>query len=187
MGRFARFAQISVFQGGTGVPSAPDAQKPAISSLDRLAPCDGHDRVPGVLPMGKGVPPQIQESSGIDGTGTPDTPATGWGADDWQCFYDERAAIAEYDGGLSRPEAEARAWKAAVIHWCNTVPPEPAASGLCLHCGKPLHQDAFPVLRPGGGHVCLHQTCIHPFNDRRTQQAQTALRALGVPSTRKPP
>jgi hypothetical protein len=32
-----------------------------------------------------------------------------WSLQDWQTFYDERAAIAEHDGGLSRAEAEAQA------------------------------------------------------------------------------
>jgi hypothetical protein len=27
----------------------------------------------------------------------------GWTAEDWQAFFDERAGIAEFDGGLSRP------------------------------------------------------------------------------------
>jgi hypothetical protein len=30
-------------------------------------------------------------------------------ADDWQAFFDERAGITEFDGGLSRAEAEAQA------------------------------------------------------------------------------
>lgn len=29
-----------------------------------------------------------------------------WDAEDWDHFFNERAAIAEYDGGLSRPDAE---------------------------------------------------------------------------------
>lgn len=32
-----------------------------------------------------------------------------WDQDDWAALYDERAGIMEFDGGLSRPEAEARA------------------------------------------------------------------------------
>ena len=29
-----------------------------------------------------------------------------WSAEDWRAFYDERAAICEFDGGLTRGEAE---------------------------------------------------------------------------------
>ena len=32
----------------------------------------------------------------------------GWSAEDWQVFFDERAGIAEFDGGLPRAEAEAQ-------------------------------------------------------------------------------
>lgn len=32
-----------------------------------------------------------------------------WGEEDWTAFYDERAGIMEFDGGLARAEAEAGA------------------------------------------------------------------------------
>lgn len=32
-----------------------------------------------------------------------------WGEEDWKALYDERAGIVEFDGGLTRAEAEARA------------------------------------------------------------------------------
>ena len=32
-----------------------------------------------------------------------------WGEEEWAAFYDERAGIMEFDGGLTRAEAEARA------------------------------------------------------------------------------
>jgi hypothetical protein len=34
----------------------------------------------------------------------------GWSPDDWWSFYEERAAIAEQDGGMSRDKAEAQAY-----------------------------------------------------------------------------
>jgi hypothetical protein len=36
-------------------------------------------------------------------------PEVDWSIEEWQGYYNERAAIAEYDGGLFRAEAEARA------------------------------------------------------------------------------
>src|SRR4051794_26223168 len=33
-----------------------------------------------------------------------------WSAEDWRAFFDERAGIAEFDGRLSRAEAEASAF-----------------------------------------------------------------------------
>src|SRR5262245_44216049 len=41
-------------------------------------------------------------------------PIQAWDPVDWRAFFDERAGIAEYDGGLSRAEAEARAFDCCV-------------------------------------------------------------------------
>ena len=38
----------------------------------------------------------------------------GWSAEDWQLFFDERSGIAEFDGGLSRVEAEAQAFACCI-------------------------------------------------------------------------
>src|SRR5262245_38893572 len=43
----------------------------------------------------------------------------GWSAEDWQAFFDERAAIAEFDGGSPRPQAEALAFSECVTEWLN--------------------------------------------------------------------
>lgn len=44
-----------------------------------------------------------------------------WDAEDWLAFYEERAAIAEFDGGLSRADAEALAYKACVQEWQEEI------------------------------------------------------------------
>ena len=46
----------------------------------------------------------------------------GWSAEDWQVFFDERAGIAEFDGGLPRPEAEVQAFACCVSEWLNRNP-----------------------------------------------------------------
>ena len=38
----------------------------------------------------------------------------GWSAEDWHVYFDKRAGIAEFDGGLPRPEAEAQAFACCV-------------------------------------------------------------------------
>src|SRR5258706_6821682 len=43
----------------------------------------------------------------------------GWSAEDWQVFFDERAAIAEFDGRLSRAQAEVRAFACCITEWLN--------------------------------------------------------------------
>jgi hypothetical protein len=43
--------------------------------------------------------------------GAGDTAAVSrWPAEDWIAYYNERAGIAEFDGGMSRDEAERAAW-----------------------------------------------------------------------------
>jgi hypothetical protein len=46
----------------------------------------------------------------------------GWSGDDWRLFFEERAAIAEFDGGLPRSEAEAQAFEWCVVEWVNRGP-----------------------------------------------------------------
>jgi hypothetical protein len=62
----------------------------------------------------------------------------GWSAADWHAFFDERA-IAEFDDGLSRSEAEDHAFTCSVSEWLNrnpiTSPP-----GRCLACGDREHR-----------------------------------------------
>lgn len=43
----------------------------------------------------------------------------GWSAEDWQVFFDERAGIAEFDGGLPRCQAEVSAFKFCIAEWLN--------------------------------------------------------------------
>jgi len=38
-------------------------------------------------------------------------PAKGWDAMDWKAYYEERAAIRQYDGELPRLQAEELAWR----------------------------------------------------------------------------
>jgi hypothetical protein len=45
-----------------------------------------------------------------------------WSAEDWQAFFDERAGIVEFDGGLPRAEAEVQALDCCVVQWLNRSP-----------------------------------------------------------------
>jgi hypothetical protein len=109
----------------------------------------------------------------------------GWDAEDWQTYFDERAAIAEFDGGLPRPEAEARAYECCIVHWLSIVPPIVADDRECSVCSRPLGGQAVPVLRAGGGHVWLHHGCIERFNVQRQGEAHRALAEMGIHVTEK--
>ncbi len=107
--------------------------------------------------------------------------APGWDAADWRTYYDERTGIAEFDGGLPRAEAEARAYECCVAHWMNlhAPPPTDPAHG-CASCGGPLpDNDALPFLTRGG-HVWLHSRCHAPWIARLRAEAVTALAGLGL-------
>ena len=71
----------------------------------------------------------------------------GWSAEDWQVFFEERAGIVEFDGGLPRAEAEAQAFACCVVEWLNRNP-ERSPAGRCLGCGDREH--AHDPLLPYG-------------------------------------
>ena len=105
----------------------------------------------------------------------------GWSGEDWLAFFEERAGIAEFDGGLPRAEAEARAFACCVAEWLNRnfvgSPP-----GRCLACGG--SGDAHDVLRPHGieptGHAWLHSRCWPGWHAGRRAEAVAALAAIGI-------
>ena len=105
----------------------------------------------------------------------------GWSAEDWQVFFDERAGIVEFDGGLPRAEAEARAFACCVVEWLNRNP-ERSPAGRCLGCGDREH--AHDPLLPYGveptGHVWLHSRCWPAWYEARKAKAVSALTAMGI-------
>ena len=105
----------------------------------------------------------------------------GWSAEDWQAFFDERAGIAEFDGGLPRAEAEARAFACCVVEWLNRNPVRSPA-GRCLGCGEREH--AHDPLLPYGieptGHAWLHSRCWPAWHAGRKAKAGRRLAAIGI-------
>jgi hypothetical protein len=105
----------------------------------------------------------------------------GWSAEDWQVFFDERAGIIEFDGGLPRAKAEAQAFACCVFEWLNRNPAH-SPSGCCLGCGDREHAHD-PLLRYGvepAGHVMLHSRCWPAWYDARKADAVSALTAMGI-------
>ncbi|MBT7981585.1 MAG: hypothetical protein HN584_03385, partial [Akkermansiaceae bacterium] len=104
-------------------------------------------------------------------------------SDDWQEWFDERAGILEYEGELTRQEAERQAFEATIIHWMNLTPPQNLDDDHCAQCGDPVGRvgnDAVPCLTGGSGHVWLHHGCHSAWMARRRQQATEALNAMGI-------
>ena len=109
----------------------------------------------------------------------------GWSGEDWLAFFDERAGIAEFDGGLSREQAEACAFAACVVEWLNRNPAR-SPSGGCLGCGGSEH--AHDTLLPFGteptGHAWLHSRCWPAWHAGRKAEAVAALAKLGITTSR---
>ena len=105
----------------------------------------------------------------------------GWSAEDWQVFFEERAGIVEFDGGLPRPEAEAQAFACCVVEWLNRNP-ERSPAGRCLGCGdrEHAHDPLLPYGVEPNGHVWLHSRCWPAWYEFRKAKAVAALAAMGV-------
>jgi hypothetical protein len=105
----------------------------------------------------------------------------GWSAEDWQVFFDERAGIAEFDGALSRVEAEASAYAHCLAEWlnrdCMRSPP-----GRCFGCGgyESLHNRLLPFGIGRSGEVWLHSRCQPAWYAGRKAEAIAALATMGI-------
>src|SRR6516165_6942831 len=102
----------------------------------------------------------------------------GWSAEDWRSFFEERAAITEFDGGLSRTEAEAHALACCIVEWLNRNP-TPSAPGRCGWCGQ-ADAAVLPYGTEPGTHTWLHAECWPAWQEVRRSQATEALMRMGV-------
>ena len=141
----------------------PDARPCADSANSAISPGDEDSRSP-------------TGTNGTNGTAGTDTDF------DWCAYYDERAAIAEYDGGLSRGDAEREAFKACIVEWLrrNPVLSQP---GACAHCGAPETPGSGVVVPFGtdtNGHTWLHHACWRAWSAEQWAAATVALAGLGI-------
>ena len=109
-------------------------------------------------------------------------------AHDLHAFFNQRATIAEFDGGLPRREAEARAFGACVVEWLNRTPVR-SAPDRCCRCGggEPGDNVLLPFGADRVGHAWLHSTCWRPWHERRHGQAIDFLWALGFAAPSESP
>jgi len=78
---------------------------------------------PGAVPPPEGNCPKLPPLSVPLGQPS----STPWAVAEWHGFFVERAAIREHNGGLSRAEAERRAWLDCLARWLATHPPSEVA------------------------------------------------------------
>ena len=105
----------------------------------------------------------------------------GWSAEDWRLFFDERAAVAEFDGGLSRTDAEAQAFACCIVEWLNRNP-SPSVPGRCAWCGHAESYDAvvLPYGMEPGSHTWLHAECWSAWHGKRKVEAAAMLKAMEI-------
>jgi hypothetical protein len=105
----------------------------------------------------------------------------GCSAEDWQVFFDERAGIAEFDGGLSRGQAEAHAFACCTVEWLNrnTIrsPPERC---LGCGCGEQVHDRVLPYGVESTGDASPYSRCSPARYMGRKAEAVAALEAMGI-------
>ena len=106
-----------------------------------------------------------------------------WTAEDWRVFFDERAGIAEHDGGLPRADAERRAFECCVMQWLWRNPAPASGPERCAYCAEPLGEpgrDGVPYLTGDGGHTWLHSACHGGWTARRREKAAAELAIHGL-------
>ena len=108
-------------------------------------------------------------------------PIQPWDATDWRAYFDERAAVAEFDHGLPRPEAEARAFEFCVSEWLRQHAVY-SVSDRCLRCGDADRRDhpLLPIGIAGAGQAWLHIECSATWSAVRKVEAVAAMGAMGI-------
>jgi hypothetical protein len=107
------------------------------------------------------------------------TGSNGWSGEDWRALFDERAGIAEFDGGLPRASAEARAFACCVAEWFNRNPVR-SPPGRCLGCGADDHSHDKLLPFEQTGHAWLHSRCWPAWRESLNVEAVAALSAFGI-------
>jgi hypothetical protein len=105
----------------------------------------------------------------------------GWTGEDWRAFFDERAAIGEHDGALSKAEAEARAFDCCRAEWMNRHPVHTQA-GRCASCGEAdlSHDQLVPFGTQMNRVAWLHSRCFPAWYGAQKASAEAELQQLGI-------
>ena len=103
-----------------------------------------------------------------------------WDAADYRCYYDERAGIAEFDGEMTREEAETAAFEAVVAEWLDRHH-KASPTGECAWCGRP-EDDAHAIVPIGQGnvHSWLHPECWPRWYAAQIDRAVSELAKAGI-------
>jgi hypothetical protein len=101
---------------------------------------------------------------------------------DWRDFYQERAAIMEYDGESTRKEAEHQALEWCIATWLAANPSCGFRKGFCPVCGEPISSigegSIFNVEKEP--FALVHRSCADEWPNKRRILAITALEKMGI-------
>jgi hypothetical protein len=125
---------------------------------------------------------QCQRPVSVTGVAPLHAERDSWSGEDWRAFFDERAAIAEFDGGLPRQQAEVRAFTCCVAEWLNDNPVR-SSPDTCLRCGKADqgHDPLLPFGTETTSHAWLHSRCWSAWSAASRQaESVAALEAMGI-------
>jgi hypothetical protein len=174
----AKAGRLRIHAGDQSIPAGViEAVRAAKSELLKLLGADGGTADPGKAPK---MPMMPNVGTGEHLTAAPATRIE-WSAGDWRTFLDERAGIAEHDGGLSRLDAEARAYEFAIGEWLRQHPQTSDPSAGCIWCNA--NRPGHPLLPYGVasiGHVWVHDCCWQPWHQHRRARAVAALAVCGI-------
>jgi hypothetical protein len=109
------------------------------------------------------------------------TGSDGWSGEDWRALFDERAGIVEFDGGLPKDQAEARAFACCVAEWLNRNPVR-SPPDRCLRCGGGdyAHDALLPFGTDQTDLAWLHSRCWDAWHAGRQAEAVAALSTCGI-------
>ena len=77
--------------------------------------------------------------------------ADGWSIDDWRFYFEERAAVAEFNGGLTRADAEVQAFECCIIQWMNRNPAASAPGRSILKRSAGHNANTYQIQLSGSG------------------------------------
>ncbi len=102
-----------------------------------------------------------------------------WTCQDWQAFFNERAAILEHEGGLDRAEAERQAYIECQQEWFRR---NPIQARKCCFCGEEGRPDEPVELQDVhcADRMWLHRSCHQPLVAFRAAKAHLALAEMGL-------
>jgi hypothetical protein len=196
--RFVEWANAPAKTRDSGVTEAPNpnifatscettalAQPPEPSGTRGAGPSSGLREVtPVTQPPELGLPKNsVANQRGSPGnTGNPideicrASQSVAADADLWGDFFEERAAIREFDGLRPRAKAELLAWGDLLNKW-HLLYGRRWPAWQCSGCDEPI--GGLPALTNIDGNR-VHFGCVTRFNERRHSAAVIGLRALGL-------